>query len=86
MDGGVVKRVEGRAGRNLLVKGRGEGGGGEQGLVCTSAAGRGKEREVSERGNREGREEGLEQSDWKKEEREERGGGRVREGEWCVAH
>ena len=63
MDGGVVKRVEGRAGRNLLVEGRGEGGGGEQGLVCTSAAGRGRrgewvregiERGVGERGNREG--------------------------------
>ena len=33
---------------------------------------------MSERGNREGREEGLEESDWKKEEREE---GEGREGE-----
>ena len=52
MDGYVVERVEGRAGRNLLVEGRGKGGGREQGLVCTSAAGRGKERGVNERGKR----------------------------------
>ena len=48
------------------------------------------------REGREGRAEGLEESDWEKEEykreqREEgrkwrREGGRVKEGEWCVSH